>query len=117
MGRVESNSFHFQTRFGLTAAIFPSSEISPVKTSTFPRTASAQRFERERSRVDKHFPAEPHVCSMKFVTYIRLSIIVAIATGFAACATPKGGSNPPPGTRGQSGSKDYGWQRTKWINT
>ena len=55
---------------------------------------------------------------MKFVTCVRWCLLAIAVTSFAACATQSGGGNStPPDSRAPSESKDYGWRRTKWINT
>lgn len=65
---------------------------------------------RTRSHVDKGITAATKMSVMKFVTCVRWCLIAIIATSFAACATQNGG-------RDHTESKDYGWHRTKWINT
>ena len=53
---------------------------------------------------------------MKSLTSFRWCILAVVATALTACASPNRGSNPPPTGDRNPAQKDYGWQRTKWIN-
>lgn len=89
--------------------------ITPTR---FPRDQVPAKIGRTRSHVDKGITAAAKMSVMKFVTCVRWCIIAIIATSFAACATQNGGGDTTrPDNRDHTESKDYGWHRTKWINT